>query len=134
MLTLKLAVLRNASIRFHTNNDKDADTHVTITLVDEDGVVAARIDNDFGHFDDNSDSSPYALIITNPSVKTSLQSGKIITRIDPNGHHTWRFNFFLRMQFSDGNGLSGEVNGLELTQNRRQQEFGIDGIVRNGNL
>jgi hypothetical protein len=93
-----MAVIRNASISFHTNNDdKDVDTHVTITLVDEDGVVAAPIDNNFGHFDDNIDSGAYALIITNPSAKTSLQSGKIIIRIDPNGHHTSRFSLYLSM-------------------------------------
>lgn len=126
-----MALLRNARISFHTTDeDKDDDTHVTVTLVDDDGITAARISNDFGHFDDHSDSGPYALTILNPSRKDSLQSGKIILRIDPNGHDTWRFNFFIDMQFGDGTRLSGGANGLELTQDRRQQEFGIDGIVR----
>lgn len=125
------AVLRNARISFHTNNeDKDSDTHVTVTLVDASGIVAARISNDFGHFDDNSDSGPYALSVMNPSRKDSLQSGKISLRIDPNGHDTWRFNFFLDMAFSDGTRLSGGADGLELTQNRREQTYGIDGIIR----
>lgn len=68
-----MAVLRNISITFHTNDeDKDSDTHVTVTLVDADGIVAARISNDFGHFDDHSDSGPYALTVMNPSPKNSL--------------------------------------------------------------
>jgi hypothetical protein len=63
-----MALLRNARIGFHTNSDdKDSDTHVTVTLVDDDGIVAARISNDFGHFDDNSDSGPYSLTVLNPS-------------------------------------------------------------------
>lgn len=124
-------MLQNARISFHTNNeDKDDDTHVTITLTDGNGVVAARISNDFGHFDDNSDEGPYALSIVNRSRKDLLQRGTITLRIDPNGHDTWRFNFFLDMTFSDGSRLSGGANGLELTQNRRTQTFGIDGIVQ----
>lgn len=84
-----MALLRNARISFHTNNeDRDSDTHVTVVLVDENGIVAAHISNDLGHFDDNSDSGPYALIAMNPSTKSSLQSGKVILRIDPNVHDT----------------------------------------------
>ncbi|CEJ81153.1 hypothetical protein VHEMI01298 [[Torrubiella] hemipterigena] len=123
--------LRNSHISFHTNNeDKDSDTHVTVTLTDGNGVVAARISNDFGHFDDNSDEGPYALQIFNASQKDILQNGTLAIRIDPNGHDTWRFNFLLDMSFSDGSKLTGGANGLELTQNRRTQTFGVDGIVR----
>jgi hypothetical protein len=76
---------RNASISFHTNNeDKDGDTHITVTLVNEHIVIAMRISKDFGHFDDHSDSGPYALTMTNPSSKARLQSGKIVTCIDSN--------------------------------------------------
>jgi len=31
--------------------------------------------------------------------------------------------------FSDGTGMSGGANELELTQDRKQQDFGIDGIM-----
>lgn len=106
---------------------------MTVTLVDSNGVTAALLSNDLGHFDDNSDEGPYALTILNPSQEALLQSGRIRLRIDPNGHDTWRFNFFLEMIFSDGSRLSGGANSLELTQNRKQQEFGIDGIVQRVN-
>jgi hypothetical protein len=104
-----------------------------VTLKDKDNIVAAYISNDFGHFDDHSDTGPYALTIYNPSSRSSLQSGDITIHIDPNGHDTWRFNFILLMRFSDGKTLSGGANGLELTQDRREQTFGVDGIV-NENL
>jgi hypothetical protein len=123
-------LLRNASISFHTNDeDKDDDTHITVTMKDKDNIVSALISNDFGHFDDHSDTGPYALTILNPSSRGSVQSGSVTIHIDPNGHDTWRFNFFLLLRFSDGKTLSGGANNLELTQDRREQTFGIDGIV-----
>lgn len=124
-------MLRNSHISFHTtDNDKDSDTHVIVTLIDSDGVVAARISDDFGHFDDNSENGPYALKVLNPTRKDILQNGDITIRIDPKGHDTWDFDFFLDMTFSDGTRLSGGADGLEMSEGRRFQSFGVDGIVR----
>ena len=123
--------LVDARIRFHTNDeDKDADTHVTVTVEDFNQVVAARVSNDFGHFDDQSDSGPFSLETLNASTKDDLQRGRLMIRIDPNGHDTWRFGFFIQLVFSDGITLAGSADGLELTQDRRQQTFGLQGILR----
>jgi lipopolysaccharide export LptBFGC system permease protein LptF len=131
--TFKLAqatTLRNANISFHTNNeDKDSDTHVTVVVKDRDNRVVARLSNDLGHFDDNSDAGPYALRVLNTSDIESIQQGSVTIRIDPNGHDTWRFNFFLDLQFADGKHLSGGADGLEMSHNRRQQTFGTEGIL-----
>ncbi len=125
-----MPTLANAMISFHTNDeDKDHDTHVTVTVEDFNRVVVARIDNDFGHFDDHSDNGPYGLQILNNSKKEDLSRGHFSIRIDPNGHDTWRFNLFLTLVFSDNSILSGSVNGLELTQDRQQQVFGLQGIM-----
>lgn len=125
-----MAALVNATIQFHTNDeDKDDDTHVTVTVVDSNQVVAARVSNDFGHFDNNSDDGPFGLTVQNPSSKDALQSGRVTIHIDPNGHDTWRFNFFLDLIFDDGSHLSGGADGLELTQDRREQTFGLQGIL-----
>ena len=122
--------LRNATIKFHTNDDdKDDDTHVTVTVHDHGNVIAARIDNDFGHFDDHSDNGPFGLIVRNRSEKGTLQSGSVTIRIDPNGHDTWKFNFDLDLFFDDGSHLSGGAPGLGLNQNRKEQTFGLDGIL-----
>ncbi len=122
-------IITNCNITFHTNNDdKDDDTHVTVTVTDANNVVAARLSNDFGHFDDNSDAGPFALTIRNQSRKSALQRGKVIIRIDPNGHDTWKFNFNIDLEFSDATHFSGNAEGLVLTQDRRTQTFGIDGI------
>lgn len=123
--------LANCTITFHTNDeDKDDDTHVTVNVVDDNNVNCAHLDNDFGHFNDRSDEGPFALNVQNASVIDNVQRGNITIRIDPNGHDTWRFNFFLDMQFSDGRHFSASENGLELTQDRRQQTFGLSGILR----
>jgi hypothetical protein len=83
-----------------------------------------------GHFNDNSDGGPYALRIRNASDKESIQQGSVTVRVDPNGHDTWRFNFDLDLQFSDGSHFSAGADGLEMSHNRRQQTFGTDGIVK----
>jgi hypothetical protein len=125
-----MPALRNATIKFHTNDDdKDNDTHVTVTVRDHDNIIAARIDNDFGHFDDHSDNGPFGLIVRNQSQKTSMQSGSLAIRIDPNGHDTWKFNFDLDLFFDDGSHLSGGAAGLDLNQNRKEMSFGLDGIL-----
>jgi hypothetical protein len=122
--------LKNCSIKFHTNDeDKDADTHVTVTVRDSGQVIAARIDNDFGHFDDQSDNGPFAVIIKNQSSRAVLQAGSVTIRIDPNGHDTWRFNFFLDLLFDDGARLAGGADGLQLTQDGKEMSFGLQGIL-----
>lgn len=126
-----MPTLTNAYVQFHTNNDdKDGDTHVTVTVRDQNNVIAARVDNDFGHFDDNSDSGPFGMFVINPSEKAALQRGAVTIRIDPNGHDTWRFNFLVRLMFSDGTSFTCGADGLNENQDRREQTFGIEGILR----
>jgi hypothetical protein len=126
-----MPTLSNASIKFHTNDeDKDDDTHVTVTVRDDNNAVVALVSNDFGHFDDHGDSGPFGMAIQNPSEQERIVRGNVTVRIDPNGNDTWRFNFFMDMQFSDGAHLSGSADGLALDQDRREQTFGLSGILR----
>ncbi|MGH7933729.1 MAG: hypothetical protein ACREQN_11270 [Candidatus Binataceae bacterium] len=120
------ASLVQAMVNFHTNDeDKDDDTHVTVTVRQSDGTIAARIDDDFGHFNDHSNNGPFGLLILNPAIKNDLRTGNVTVRVDPNGNDTWRFNFSLDLLFSDGGHLNTEADGLELNQDRQQQSFGI---------
>jgi hypothetical protein len=121
--------LKSCTIKFHTNDDdKDGDTHVTITVRDANQVIAARIDNDFGHFNDNSDNGPFGLIVKNPSPRSIVEKGSVNIRIDPNGNDNWRFNFYLELVFDDGNILGTGVNGLDLNQDHRDATFAIEKI------
>src|SRR5438105_15265401 len=125
--------LANAAISFHTNDeDKDHDTHVTVTVRDVNGLVCAQVDNDWGHFDDQSDAGPFGLSIRNRQTAELLQSGSLTIRIDPNGHDTWRFNFNLALTFGDGSTLSGGAQGLKLSQNNRQMDFGLEVLLTIG--
>jgi hypothetical protein len=128
-----MPTLKNCTIRFHTNDeDKDHDSHVTVTVRDRDNRIAARIDSDFGHFDDQSDNGPFGLMIRNPSTYEALSAGNFTIRIDPNGHDTWRFNAYLDLYFNDGSHMSGEENQLSLSQNNREQTFGLEGFNYTG--
>jgi hypothetical protein len=95
--------LKNCTIKFHTNDeDKDGDTHVTVTVRDSNQVVAARVDNDFGHFDDNSDNGPFGLLIKNQSGKDVLQTGNVTIRAwpSPSLYRADRRQLFRRRCFS----------------------------------
>jgi hypothetical protein len=125
-----MSLLANCIIGFHTNDeDKDDDTHVTVDVFDGDAMLCAHVDNDFGHFDDHSYNGPFALVVCNPSTREACERGLVRIRIDPNGHDTWRFNFELDLQFDDGLHVSGGAAGLELTQDRREQNFGLSGML-----
>jgi hypothetical protein len=126
-----LPILRRCNISFHTNDeDKDWDTHVTVSLRDGTNVGIAEIDGDFGHFDDHTDAGPFPLDVVVASSQASLQAGNLFLRIDPNGHDTWRFNFTLNLEFSDTSHLSATVQGLELTQDRPEQTFALGPILK----
>ncbi len=118
--------LAAASVTFHTNDDKkDFDTHVTITVRDSNGSVAARISDDFGEFKDHSDSGPFELLIENASSFELLQAGNVELRIDPVGDDRWRFNFVVDLRFTDGSHLTSSAEGHDMDQDRKQQVFGI---------
>ena len=128
-----MAAIANCTIKFHTNDeDKDHNTHVTVEVTDGDGTLAAHIDNDFGHFGNNSDSGPFALEVRNPSQRDACIRGSVRIRTDPDGHDTWRFNFTLDLQFDDGSHLSGGATGLSFDQNNREHSFGLQGMLHPG--
>jgi len=118
--------LQNASIKFHTtNDDKDNDTHVTVDIMNGNGTVVAHIDNDFGHFNDNSDNGPYDIPISGTLNLSDMPRGSVKIRIDPNGHDTWNFNYFLNMTFSDGTPVNQSNSNISL-KNQSEQIFGLN--------
>jgi len=125
-----MAKIKNCRLRFHTNDeDKDLNTHVTVTVRDEVGRIAARIDSDFNHFDDHTDFET-SLPIRHQSTVAELQAGTVTIRIDPNGSDTWRFNFDLDLVFEDNSRLGGGQSGLSLNQNNREVTLGLQGLLQ----
>lgn len=127
MATGDNAVLTRASVTFHTNDDdKDDDSQVEVTVRLMDQMVVASIADEFGHFDDHSDAGPFDLLITQAASRGALKTGSVAVKISPNGNDTWRFNFFLDLLFDDGAHLIARANGLEVTESRQEQSFGIE--------
>jgi hypothetical protein len=127
MATGDNAVLTRASVSFHTNDeDKDDDSQVDVTVRLIDQTVVASIADEFGHFDDHSDAGPFDLLITQAASRGALKTGSVAVKISPNGNDTWRFNFFLDLLFDDGAHLIAWANGLEVTESRQEQSFGIE--------
>jgi hypothetical protein len=127
MATGDNAVLTRASVSFHTNDeDKDDDSQVEVTVRLMDQTVVASITDEFGHFDDHSDAGPFDLLITQAASRGALKTGSVAVKISPNGNDTWRFNFFLDLLFDDGAHLIAWANGLEVTESRQEQSFGIE--------
>jgi hypothetical protein len=127
MATGDNAVLTRASVSFHTNDeDKDDDSRVEVTVRLMDQTVVASIADEFGHFDDHSEAGPFDLLITQAASRGALKTGSVAVKISPNGNDTWRFNFFLDLLFDDGAHLIARANGLEITESRQEQSFGIE--------
>jgi hypothetical protein len=127
MATGDNAVLTPASVSFHTNDeDKDGNSQVEVTVRLMDQTVVASIADEFGHFDDHSDAGPFDLLITQAASRGALKTGSVAVKISPNGNDTWRLNFFLDLLFDDGAHLIAWANGLEVTESRQEQSFGIE--------
>jgi len=127
MATGDNAILTRASVSFHTNDeDKDDDSRVEVTVRLMDQTVVASIADEFGHFDDHSEAGPFDLLITQAASRGALKTGSVAVKISPNGNDTWRFNFFLDLLFDDGAHLIARANGLEITESRQEQSFGIE--------
>jgi hypothetical protein len=121
------AVLTRASVTFHTNDeDKDDDSGVGVTVRLLDQTVVARIFDKFGPFDDHSDAGPFDLLIMQAVTRGELKTGSVAVKIEPNGNDTWRFNFFLDLLFDDAAHLIAWANGLEVSESRQEQSFGIE--------
>jgi hypothetical protein len=126
-----MSILKNCSIKFYTNGaGKSAEIPITITVRDDNEAVAAFTCNDFGPFDEHSESGPFDLAIIKASEKADLRRGSIAIRMDPTEQGIWRFNFFTFLMFSDGTRLAGREVGIELNHDRNEQIFGFDAIIR----
>ena len=127
MATGDSAVLTRASVSFHTNDeDKDNDTWVEVSVKLIDGSVVTSLTDQFAHFGDNSDAGPFDLVPVKQATRGELKTGNVTVSISPNGNDTWRMNFFVDLLFEDGAHLLARANGIELTESRKAQSFGIE--------
>jgi hypothetical protein len=124
-----MAVLESCTIKFYTNGKgKEADSRLSVTVRDDNGVVAASACDVFGRFEEQSNNGPFALAVRHPSDKRDLRRGDVTIRFEPAGDDAWNCNFFTVLTFSDGTRLSGGELELELTRGRNEQTFGLEAI------
>ncbi|KAK3316870.1 hypothetical protein B0H66DRAFT_626443 [Apodospora peruviana] len=122
------AFLTSASITFHTNDeDKDGNSHLTITVKDSTKSISAALDSDFARFGDNNDDGPFDLEMFNPSSRADVRAGTVTLRLDPHGQDTWRFNWQMTFVFSDGTKMRAQLSGVELTQDKREKTWNVVG-------
>ncbi len=123
-------------IQFHTNgDDKDQDTVLTVSFI-HNGVAWASfqpaetgfvITNSFGGTqDDYSDGKttpwipvPYKGVV----LKEIIPQSTTKVRIDPNGNDTWRFNYWVRIQYSDGSVQDYHFDGHSLSEKVKENVF-----------
>jgi hypothetical protein len=118
--------LTSASITFHTNDDDKDDDTIVYVSVQKGTTAAADITDRFGHFNNNSDSGPFDLLMKTSLTREQLRTGNVTLAITPNGNDTWRFNCFLDLRFSDGSHLFAKANGLQMTEIFQQLWFGLE--------
>ena len=125
-------MLTRVSITFHTNDeDKDHDTAVGVYVKVLGRLQVAYIYDEFGKFDDHSDSGPYTLLLQHPVPRSQFKKATVELGIDPivgfeGAGDTWRFDFVLDLRFADGGHLLARATGLELATFHRTETFGIE--------
>jgi hypothetical protein len=122
--------IANISVQFHTNtDDKDADTQVQCNILPyqagvQTSIIATYSGDVGGHLDDNSVSRSFNLgwFEGNNWFVGNTYIFQII--LDPNGHDTWRFDAYLRIELH-GNlvGKTYPFLGHALSQDVRSNEF-----------
>jgi len=126
-----MPTLENAWVVFHTtDDDKDGDTRIDLTVYDERNRECAKLGGEFDHFDDHSINGPYELEIKNASEKEQMTRGRWWLHIDPEGDDEWHFGLELLLLFSDGSTLSGgpEWGSQNLAEDRADARGGLQGL------
>jgi hypothetical protein len=110
--------LVSAVASFHTNNDdKDDDTLLDITI-EKPPDEFAKVDSIRGTFDDHTDNGPFGLSVEGKISKGQLRDSTTTLKIHPNGNDTWRFNYFLDLDYSDGTHQRYSYYGKQLKEGR----------------
>lgn len=108
--------LISASATFDTTtNDKDHDTLLDITVLNNQGVVAFNKTGVGGHWNDHS-TSVVSLDLKNALRKSEISSGAVRLDIHPNGNDKWEFNYHVNLSFSDNSMAEHRFDGKVLTQ------------------
>ncbi len=129
-----LPVVTKVEIKFQTNDDnKDDDTRLSVyfscdnsSFADADGsTMSALVANDpiayLSH--EETQWAPVPIHPNTKIYKAKVHSCTTTVRIDPNGHDTWKFNYLVKLEYSDGTRDEYHFNGHALSQDYRQNTY-----------
>ncbi len=131
-------VVSKVEVKFHTNDDdKDRDTKLTTDFMCHDSVFASsnikppvRIYGGFNSysdsFSDNQDTPWIEVGVGTTVAKAEIHGCKTKIRIDPKGHDTWKFNYWVRLWYSDGSHDEYHYDGHALSQDVRENTFALN--------
>jgi hypothetical protein len=124
-------VLVGATFHSHTNNeDKDHDTGIYLKVMTSDGSgIIAHADNrdnsgdDGTQYKDGSDHE-FGLDIDARAIRRSACKAFLVHMwIHTHGNDTWRFNGWVRLDFSDGTNLVANLGNSELKNDGASTDF-----------
>lgn len=132
----KIPTIKAIEIQFQTgDDDKDRDTRLNVDFVHA-GVVFASsqpVDDNPAHdgifsptIDEFSDSmsTPWLTVPILANIrKDQLPQCTTKLHIQPIGHDTWKFDYWVRLHFSDGATDEQHFNGLTLSQDSKDASF-----------
>jgi len=121
-----------AKVTFETtDDDKRQESILDLRITDKDDNMVARANGAFGKFDNNTTNGPFGLDILNQVSLSSLKpGGNVQLTWTPwagglGNHDEWHFNVFLDMVFSDDRHVVIDEDGLILSYNQNELNFGL---------
>ena len=76
-------------------------------------------------FSDNQDTPWINVGVSNMIGKAIVHSCQTKIRIDPNGNDTWKFNYWVRLLYSDGIHDEYHFDGHALSEKVRENTFNL---------
>ncbi len=133
----KIPTVKAIEVQFHTNDDdKDGDTALSVSFSHNNSVFAGTSPGDdpgnllYGwngvhstDFEDNATTPWSSIPILSPVQKDLIHQCTTTVRIDPNGNDTWRFNYWVRLHYTDGTMDEYHYNGHALSEKVRENTF-----------
>ena len=136
-------MVKEVLVKFHTNDDdKDRDTKLTTDFMCHDSIFASSnirpskeiFGQNFGpffasytdNFSDNHDTPWINVGVSNGVAKSIVHSCQTKIRIDPNGHDTWKFNYWVKLVYTDGSHDEYHFDGHALSEKTRENIFAFN--------
>jgi hypothetical protein len=118
-----------------TGDDKDQDTVLTVSFLHNNVAWASFQPPDTGVHETNSlggsqddysdgKTTPWIAVPYKGTIlKDIIPQSTTRVHIEPNGHDTWRFNYWVRIQYSDGSVQDYHFDGHALSEKVKENTF-----------